>query len=184
MVIKGIQLQMWTRVIVISCIGKIIARDLCLVASRLYRMDVTRPWFTCCRYSFVRDIIAIIVVRVLAKCLQNLVWSETWCLIAFMVISFRSALVWGSLVEVHCGCSPKVKRRPGVNHYGSCFLGDGLDHVFSNAILMVSVGRTWFVCCATSSEHQSEGLVVIFSAAIVAPKSFHFISHGVNSGLK
>jgi len=32
------------------CIGKIIARDLRLVASRLYRMAVTRPWVTCRRY--------------------------------------------------------------------------------------------------------------------------------------
>jgi hypothetical protein len=43
MVIRGIRLQMWTRVIVNSCIGKIIAGDLSLVASRLYRMAVTRP---------------------------------------------------------------------------------------------------------------------------------------------
>jgi len=32
------------------CIGKIIARDLSLVASRLYRMAVTRPGVTCRRY--------------------------------------------------------------------------------------------------------------------------------------
>ena len=32
-------------------IGKIIARDQRLVASRLYRMAVTRPQVTCCRYS-------------------------------------------------------------------------------------------------------------------------------------
>jgi len=44
MVIIGIQLQTWTRVIVNRCIGKIIARDLSLVACRLYRMAVTRPW--------------------------------------------------------------------------------------------------------------------------------------------
>ena len=31
--------------------SKIIARDLRLVASRLYRMAVTRPWVTCRRYS-------------------------------------------------------------------------------------------------------------------------------------
>jgi hypothetical protein len=43
MVIKGIQLQTSTRVIVNRCIGKIIARDLSLVASRLYGMAVTRP---------------------------------------------------------------------------------------------------------------------------------------------
>jgi len=39
----GIRLQTWTRVIVNRCIGKIMARDLSLVASRLYRMAVTRP---------------------------------------------------------------------------------------------------------------------------------------------
>jgi len=43
MVIIGIRLQTWTRVIVNRCIGKIIARDLSLVASGLYRMAVTRP---------------------------------------------------------------------------------------------------------------------------------------------
>jgi hypothetical protein len=36
-------LQTWTRVIVTRCIGKIIARDLSLVESRLYRMAITRP---------------------------------------------------------------------------------------------------------------------------------------------
>jgi len=35
MVIIGIRLQTWMRVIVCRCIGKIIARDLRLVASRL-----------------------------------------------------------------------------------------------------------------------------------------------------
>jgi len=43
MVIIGIRLQTWTGVIVNRCIGKIIARDLSLVARRLYRMAVTRP---------------------------------------------------------------------------------------------------------------------------------------------
>jgi hypothetical protein len=33
------------------CIGKIIARDLRLVAGRLYRMAITRPLVTCGRYS-------------------------------------------------------------------------------------------------------------------------------------
>jgi hypothetical protein len=37
----GIRLQTWTRVIVNRYIGKIIARDLSLVASQLYRMAVT-----------------------------------------------------------------------------------------------------------------------------------------------
>jgi len=46
----GIRWQTWTRVIVNRCIGKIIARDLSLVASRLYRMAVTRTWVTCRRY--------------------------------------------------------------------------------------------------------------------------------------
>jgi hypothetical protein len=43
MVIIGIRLQTWTRVIVNRCIGKIIAGDLSLVASQLYTMAVTRP---------------------------------------------------------------------------------------------------------------------------------------------
>jgi len=42
MVIRGTRLQTCTRVIVNRCIGKILARDLCLVVSRLYRMAVTR----------------------------------------------------------------------------------------------------------------------------------------------
>jgi hypothetical protein len=137
--------------------------------------------------SFVRDFIAISVLSGLAKCLQHLVWSWIWCLIAVAVVSFCYAFVWGSLVEVDCSIdcfSPKDKWRLGVNHHGSCFRGDGLDHAFGNGILMVSLGRTWFICCATSSEHLSEGLIVIVSTAIVEPKSFHFVSHGVNSGLK
>jgi len=44
MVIEGIWLQTWTRVIANTCLGKIIAGDLRLVASRLYRMAVNRPW--------------------------------------------------------------------------------------------------------------------------------------------
>jgi len=43
MAIRDIRLQTWTRVIVNRCIGKIIARDPSLVASRLYRMAVTLP---------------------------------------------------------------------------------------------------------------------------------------------
>jgi len=137
--------------------------------------------------SFVRDFIAVIVVRGLAKCLQHLVWSWIWCLIAVAVVSFHYAFIWGSPVEVDCciDCfSPKNKWRLGVNHHRSCILGDGLDYAFGNPILMVSVRRTWFVCCTTSCEHLSEGLVVVFSASNVAPKLFHFVSHGVNSGLK
>jgi hypothetical protein len=42
MEIIGIQLQTWTPVIVNRCIVMIIARDLSLVASRLYRIAVTR----------------------------------------------------------------------------------------------------------------------------------------------
>jgi len=74
--------------------------------------------------------------------------------------------------------------RLGVNHHRSCVLSDGLDHVFSNSVRMVSLGRTWFVYCAASGEQLSEGLVVIISVAIIAPKSFYFVSHGVNSGLE
>jgi len=134
----------------------------------------------------VRDVIAINVVSGLAKCLQDLIWSWIWCLMAVTVVTFRLAFIWGSLVEVDCGIacfSPKDKWRLGVNHHGSCFLGDGLDHAFGNAILMVSIGRTWFVCSATRSEHLSEGLIVIFSVAIIIPNSFHFVSDGVHSGL-
>jgi hypothetical protein len=90
-------------------------------------------------------------------------------------------------VEVDCGIdsvSAKDKWCLRVNHHGSCFLGDGVDHGFGNGILRDSIERAWFVCCVTSSEHLSEGLIVIFSMAIVAPKSFHFVSHGVYSGLK
>jgi len=47
----GIRLQTWTQVIVNRCIGKIIARDLSLVASRQYRMAVTWTWVTCRRYN-------------------------------------------------------------------------------------------------------------------------------------
>ena len=43
MVIRGIWLQTWTRLIVHRCIGRIVASDPSLVASRLYRMAVTRP---------------------------------------------------------------------------------------------------------------------------------------------
>jgi hypothetical protein len=90
-------------------------------------------------------------------------------------------------VEVDCGIdcfSPKNKWRQGVNHHGSRLLGDGLDHVFGMPILMVSEGRSQFVCCSMSSEHLLEGLVVGFSTSIGAPKSFYFVSHGVNLGLK
>jgi hypothetical protein len=52
--------------------------------------------------SFVRDFIAV-VVRGPAKCMQHLLWSGMWCLRAVVVISFRWAFVWGSLVEVDCG---------------------------------------------------------------------------------
>jgi len=136
---------------------------------------------------FVRHFIAVIVVSGLANCLQHLVWSRIWCLIAIAVISFRWAFIWGSLVEVDCGIdcfSPKNKWCLGVNHHRSCFLGDGQYSAFGNPIQMESVGRTWFIRCTTSSEHLLEGLVVIFSVSIVAPKSFHFVSHRVNSGLE
>jgi len=96
--------------------------------------------------SFVRDFIASIVVSGLAKCLHHLECSWIWCLIAVAVVSFREAFVWGSLVEVDCGIdyfSPKNNWRLGVNHHRSWVLGDGLDHAFGNAILMVSV---LFVC--------------------------------------
>ena len=90
-------------------------------------------------------------------------------------------------MEVDCGIDcffPKDKWRLAVNHHGSCFLGDGLEHAFGDTILMASVGRTWFLCCATSSEHPLEGLIIIFSVANVALKLFDFVSHGVHLGLK
>jgi len=50
MVMIGIRLQTGTRVIANRCIGNIIAKDLSVVASRLYRIAITRP-VTCRRYS-------------------------------------------------------------------------------------------------------------------------------------
>jgi len=100
---------------------------------------------------------------------------------------FLLGLVWGWLVEVDRGIdcfSRKEKWRLGVNHHRWFFLSDRLDHALGNAILIVSVGRTWFVRCTTSTKHQSDGFVAIFSAAIIAPTSFHFVSYGINSGLK
>jgi len=38
--------------------------------------------------SFEPDFIAVIVVRGLAKCMQQFVWSGIWCLIAVAFISF------------------------------------------------------------------------------------------------
>ena len=80
--------------------------------------------------------------------------------------------------------TPRDKWHLGIDHHGWRFLGDGLDHAFGNTILMVSVGRTWFLCCAVSIEHQSDGHVVIFSVAMIAPKLGPLVSHGVNSSLK
>jgi hypothetical protein len=100
---------------------------------------------------------------------------------------FLFGFVWDSLVVVECSIncfSPKDKWCLGVNHHGSCFLTDGLDHALGNVIHMVSVRRTWFIRCARSSEYQSEGLIVIFSAAIGASKLFPIVFHGANSGLK
>jgi hypothetical protein len=39
--------------------------------------------------SFARDFIDVIVVRGLAKCMQHLVGSRIWCLIAVAVVCFR-----------------------------------------------------------------------------------------------
>ena len=89
-------------------------------------------------------------------------------------------------MEVDCGIdcfSLKYTWRLGVNYHRSYFLVDGLNHAFGNSGPIGSVGRAWFVCCNVRGEHQAEGLVVVFSVAIVAPKSFYFVSHGVNSGL-
>jgi len=91
------------------------------------------------------------------------------------------------MVDVDCciDCfSPRDKWRLGVNHHGSCFLSDGPHGAFGKTILMVTVGTKLFVCCAMSSEHQSECVVVLFPAARIAPKLFHFVSQGVISGLK
>jgi len=108
-------------------------------------------------------------------------------MIGVVVIPFCQAFVRGSLVEVDCDIvcfSPKNRWCLGVSHLKSCVLGDSLDHAFGIIIPMVSVGRTMFVSYSMSSEHLSEGLVVVFSASIVAPKLCRFVSHGVNSGLK
>jgi len=48
--IIGIQLQMWMWVIVISCIGKMIAGDLGFMASWLGRLAVSWPGMTCCHF--------------------------------------------------------------------------------------------------------------------------------------
>jgi len=50
MVITGIRLQTCSQVIVNRFIGKIIARDLSLLVSWLYRMAGTQTWVTCHRY--------------------------------------------------------------------------------------------------------------------------------------
>jgi len=49
---------------------------------------------------------------------------------------------------------------------------------------MLSIGRTWFICCTACSEHMSEGLVVIFSMATIASRLFYFLSHAVYSALE
>ena len=79
--------------------------------------------------------------------------------------------------------SPNNLQCLGVNHHRACFLVGGLDHSFGNPILMVRVGGTWFLCCAMSSKQQLDGLVVIFTVAIITPQLFHFLSNGVNSVL-
>ena len=133
------------------------------------------------------NVIATNGVRGLAKCMQHLVWSLIWCLIAVAVGPVRYAFVWGSLVEVDGGTdsfSPKHEWHLEVNHHRSCFLGDGLDHAFGHCIPMLSVGKIWCIRCTMSSKHQSEGLVVVFSVTNSRAKSFPFVSHRVSWGLK
>jgi len=110
--------------------------------------------------GFVHDCLAINDVIGLAKCMQHLVWSWIWCFIAVAVISSCYTFVWSLLVEVDCGMdylSPNYKWRLGVIHHRSCFLSDGLDHALHNFVLLVRVGRAWFICCTASSKHQPEG---------------------------
>jgi hypothetical protein len=96
--------------------------------------------------SFLRDFIPIIVMRGLVKCLQHLVWSWIWCLIAIAVVSFCQAFFWSLFVEVDCSIdclSPKNMWRVGVNLHRLYFLGDGLDHAFGDSVLLMSIWRAW-----------------------------------------
>jgi len=72
--------------------------------------------------------------------------------------------------------SPKLDRCFGVNHHSSILLGDGTDHSLRDTVLVVRVGRAWFICCAAGSEHRAEGLVTVLSSAIVASESFDLIA--------
>jgi len=78
---------------------------------------------------------------------------------------------------------PNAKCHLAVNCHGSCFLRYGLDYAFGSPIHMVSVRRAWFVWYTISSEPQPEGLVVLFSTAMIAWKSIDFKFPGISLGL-
>jgi hypothetical protein len=104
-----------------------------------------------------------------------------------MVVSFRQTLLSSSLGEVEfcTDCfSTKYKWRLEVNHHRSCHLGDSVDHLFDDPVLVLSIGRVWFVYCTTSGEHQSEGFVVMLSSSTIAPKLYYFVSNGVKWSLE
>lgn len=122
--------------------------------------------------SFVSDFIAVIVVKGLDRCLQHPVWCGIWCLIAVAVIAFLYAFVGSSLVEVDCGTdcfSTKDTCRLRVTHHRLCSLADGVDDLFVNSMLIVSLGSAWLICYAMSTMHHPEGHVAILSVCIIAP---------------
>lgn len=80
--------------------------------------------------------------------------------------------------------SPKLVGCLGVNHHSSSLLGDGTDYSLSDTILLVRARQAWFICCAAGSEHQAEGLVIVFSSAIIASESCDLTAQGNYSGLK
>jgi hypothetical protein len=67
--------------------------------------------------------------------------------------------------------------RLGVNYHRPGLFSDCTDHAFGNPILMVSVWRTWLVCCTAGREDISDGLIVVFSPSIIAPESLDLVSN-------
>jgi hypothetical protein len=82
------------------------------------------------------------------------------------------------------GFSPKQDGCLGVNHHSSSCFGDGTDDSLSDAVLVVGVWWARFVCCTAGSGYRVEGLVIVLSSAIMAPKSSDLIAHGSDSGPK
>ena len=48
---------------------------------------------------------------------------------------------------------------------------------------MVGVGRTELEGCTTCGQEHSEEPIVVFSSAIIAPKTLDVVSSGINFGL-